>query len=186
MVQELVAHREPRTEDRTADTRTEDRTAELGELYRTLAGQLRQIVRFSIRAPDATIEDACQIAWSNLLRRWGSVRRETALPWLVTTASREALNLLAGSARELPLEELLLPSQRPAGAACVPAAPEEIADFRAKLDQIRALPQRQQRLVWLQGLGFSYTEMAGYTGASTRTVERQLMRAKRALRAAPD
>ena len=44
------------------------------------------------------------------------------------------------------------------------------------------LPPRQQRLVWLQGLGLTYEEMAGYTGASTRTVERQLLRAKRTLR----
>ena len=64
------------------------------------------------------------------------------------------------------------------------AAPDEIAQLRARLDEIRALPERQQRLIWLQGLGLTYLEMADYTQATTRTVERQLMRAKRALRAA--
>ena len=55
------------------------------------------------------------------------------------------------------------------------------------LDQLAAwasqnLPERQQRLVWLQGLGLSYTEMAAHEGATPRTVERQLMRAKKRLR----
>jgi len=57
-------------------------------------------------------------------------------------------------------------------------------EIPANLDEIRALPERQQLFVWLQGLGLTYDEMADYTQATTRTVERQLMRAKRALRAA--
>ena len=40
---------------------------------------------------------------------------------------------------------------------------------------------RVRRLVWLQGLGLSYREMAGETGMTRRTVERQLMRARSSL-----
>ena len=65
------------------------------QLYAERAAQLRQIVRCSVRAPDAVIDDACQVAWSRLLRRWGSVRREAILPWLVRTASRAALRSTA-------------------------------------------------------------------------------------------
>ncbi len=65
-----------------------------------------------------------------------------------------------------------------------PPSTEELVAFRARLDEVRALPLRQQQLVWLQGLGLSYREMAGYTGATQRTVERQLMRAKRRLESA--
>ena len=36
---------------------------DVGELYRSLAGRLEQIVRLDIRASDAVIEDACQFAW---------------------------------------------------------------------------------------------------------------------------
>ena len=36
--------------------------------------------------------------------------------------------------------------------------------------------------MWLAGLGLSYAEMADYTHASRRTVERQLLRAKHTLR----
>jgi RNA polymerase sigma factor (sigma-70 family) len=154
---------------------------ELGELYAALSGQLRQIVRFGVRAPDALIEDACQVAWSRLIRHQSSVRREAVLSWLVTTASREALKLIRRSDRELSLDELAERNREPPHACGMPA-PDEIVELRSRLDLIRELPQRQQRLVWLQGLGLSYAEMAGYTGASPRTVERQLLRAKRALR----
>lgn len=167
------------------DARRVDMAPEdLAQLYGLLADRVRQIVRFSIRAPDAVIDDACQVAWSRLIRRWGTVRREAVLPWLVKTASREALSLARRSARELPLDALPEWEWRvgPEWTACRPPAPDEIAEQRARLEQLRALPERQQRLVWLQGLGLSYAEMAGHEGATMRTVERQLMRAKRALR----
>ena len=158
---------------------------DVAALYRARADQLRQIVRFTVRAPDALIDDACQIAWSRLLSRWGSIRSEAAMPWLARTASREAVKLVRRSTRELSLDELgedrCGPTQAPFGPAA-PSPPDLTAEFRARLDELRALPQRQQRLLWLQGLGLSYIEMAGYTGWSTRTVERQLMRAKRSLR----
>jgi RNA polymerase sigma factor (sigma-70 family) len=155
---------------------------ELGDLYRALAGQVRQTVRCSVRAPDTVIDDACQIAWDRLLRRWGDVSRETALPWLIRTANREALRLLRRAARDVPLDRLYLNGDQTSSRVAVATPSDQIAEFRAKLDLVRALPQRQQRLIWLQGFGFSYAEMADYTGATTRTVERQLMRAKRALR----
>ena len=154
------------------------------QLYAERAAQLRQIVRCSVRAPDAVIDDACQVAWSRLLRRWGSVRREAILPWLVRTASRAALRSLQRSARDVSLDQLCDAGHDPTPIALRVAAPDEIAQLRARLDEIRALPERQQRLIWLQGLGLTYLEMADYTQATTRTVERQLMRAKRALRAA--
>jgi RNA polymerase sigma factor (sigma-70 family) len=134
------------------------------------------------------IDDACQVAWSRLIRYQGSVRREAALAWLVTTARREALRLLRRSRRELSLDELAEsdpePGRRRALTPVNSVGPEEIVAWRSRLEEIGKLPVRQQRLVWLQGLGLSYTEMAGYEGASRRTVERQLLRAKQALRAA--
>jgi RNA polymerase sigma factor (sigma-70 family) len=154
------------------------------ELYAGRAAELRQIVRRSIRAPDAVIDDACQVAWARLLRRWGSVRREAAFPWLVRTASRAALRSVQRSARELSLDQLCDAGREPTPTALLPSTPAEIAELRTRLDEIRALPERQQLFVWLQGLGLTYDEMADYTQATTRTVERQLMRAKRALRAA--
>ena len=58
-------------------------------------------------------------------------------------------------------------------------APEEVVGARLRLELLRELPERQERLIWLQGLGFSYPEMATETDMTVRTVERQLMKARR-------
>lgn len=158
------------------------RREEMGELYAALAVRLHQIVYGRVRAPEPVIEDACQFAWCTLIRHQRSVRRDRALGWLATTASREALRQVRRHRRERSLEQL------EEGIAPVPranvAAVEELVEQRARLETIGRLPQRQQRLVWLQGLGLSYTEMADREGATTRTIERQLMRAKKRLREA--
>ena len=60
---------------------------------------------------------------------------------------------------------------------------DEVVERRDRLESVaEVLPDRQRRLVWLQALGWSYLEMAQQTGDTPRTVERQLLRARRALR----
>jgi RNA polymerase sigma factor (sigma-70 family) len=147
------------------------------ELYRLLAPRLRQIVRSDVRASETVIEDACQIAWSRLIRHADEVRREAALTWLATTAVREAFKLARRDQRELSLDaelersgELPFPSRE--------AGPAEVVELRDRLAELRRLPERQQRLMWMHAAGFTYVEMADRTGDSRRTVERQLLRAK--------
>ncbi len=158
-------------------------TAELGELYRLLATRLERIVRRDVRAPDAVIEDACQFAWSGLVKHHERVRRDAALSWLATTAIREALRLLRRDGRDLSLEAAIEVAGDALGQANLPG-PEELLDQLERRERIAALPVRQQRLLWLQGLGLSYDEMAAHERCTTRTVERQLLRAKGRLRAA--
>lgn len=150
---------------------------DLDDLYRRLAPRLRQIVRSDVRAPDPVIEDACQIAWSRLIRHSEEVRREAALSWLATTAVREAFKLSRRDRRELSLDaelertgELPLPSSVP--------GPAELLELRDRLAEVGGLPERQQRLVWMHAAGLTYVEMADRTGDTRRTVERQLLRAK--------
>ena len=150
---------------------------DLDELYRLLAPRLRQIVRSDVRAPEPVIEDACQIAWSRLIRHAERVRPEAALSWLATTAVREAIKLARRDRRELSLDaeiersgELPFPSRAP--------GPSEVLELRGRLAEIGALPERQQRLIWMHAAGLSYVEMAERTGDTRRTVERQLLRAK--------
>lgn len=150
-------------------------------LYSTHAARLRQIVGACVRAPDPVLDDACQVAWSRFIRRTGAVRSESILAWLVTTASREAIKMSRRLEREQPLESL---STAAAGLAGRSPGADELAEQRARLAEIGSLPRRQQELIWLHGLGFSYAEMAQSTGASPRTVERQLERARQRLRAA--
>lgn len=139
---------------------------------------LRRIVRREVRAPEAVIEDACQTAWTRLISRPGTVQHEASLPWLVTTARREAIRSARGADRFVPLEELSEEASR----VPVAPAPEETVELQDRLGQIRDLPRRQQQLVWLHGLGLNYEEMARHSGITRRTVERQLLRAKHALR----
>ena len=147
------------------------------ELYRLLAPRLRQIVGANVRAPEPVVEDACQIAWSRLIRRADDIRRETALPWLTTTAVREVFKLCRRDRRELSLEgaiedfgELPIPAAEP--------GPAEVVEMRERLATVGRLPERQQRLVWMHAAGLTYAEIAERTGDSLRTVERQLLRAK--------
>ena len=135
-----------------------------------------------MRAPESVIEEACQFAWSRFVHRAGRVRREAALSWLVTTAVREAYKLLRREARSVSLEAVL----EDTGDRCLGAsspAPEQVISDRQRLELIAVLPERQQRLLWLQALGLSYAEMAEHAGLSARTVERELVLARRELRA---
>jgi RNA polymerase sigma factor (sigma-70 family) len=150
--------------------------AEIGDLYVAFAGRLAQIVRFNVRAPEAVIEDACQFAWTRLLHHRGRVRRDAVRAWLTRTATHQALKLVRREDRELSLDAILEPAH------ALTATLEELIEQRGRLEAIGRLPQRQQRLVWLHGLGFSYAEIARDCGYTPRTVERQLLRGKRTLR----
>jgi RNA polymerase sigma factor (sigma-70 family) len=159
---------------------------EVAELYAGSAGQVRRLVRSEVRASEPVIEDACQFAWSRLVHHRERVCREAAVSWLVTTAMREAFKLMRRDRRDLSLESVMdgtgdLVRQRNGPSA------EEVMEHRARLEALRSLSERQQRLVWLQGFGLSYAEMAEQTGATTRTIERQILRARHKLRLAePD
>jgi RNA polymerase sigma factor (sigma-70 family) len=148
---------------------------EVAELYATQAVRVRRLVHLRLTAPDAVVEDACQVAWMRLVRNRSRVHRQTAACWLVRVAAREAIRQMHLGDRDLPLEEL------DDGQNTAPDLIEEFTDRHARLGAIKRLPERQRRLMWLQGLGFSYSEMAGVTGDSERTIERQLMRARQKL-----
>jgi RNA polymerase sigma factor (sigma-70 family) len=155
---------------------------DLGELYVALSPRLKRIVGLDVRAPSAVIEDACQSAWGHLVRDREGIRRDAALAWLATTATREALMFLRRQSRCYSLEGTVERAGEAALQDSVPGA-EDVWEQRQRLEEIRVLPQRQQQMLWLHGLGYSYAEIATITGASLRTVERQLLRAKREMRA---
>jgi RNA polymerase sigma factor (sigma-70 family) len=160
-----------------AERRAVGGAGDVGELYGSLAGRLQQIVRLDVRAPDAVIEDACQVAWVRLLHHSNRVHRETVLAWLATTAAREALRLLRRDGRELPLDAGFEHDGRP-------GTPHELIERRERLQEVERLPERQQRVVWLHAIGLSYAEIALHEGCTRRTVDRQLLRARHALREA--
>jgi RNA polymerase sigma factor (sigma-70 family) len=157
------------------------RLQDLNDLYARLAQRLERIVRLEVRAPDAVIEDACQFAWGRLADHAGRVRTDAVLTWLAKTAIHEALKLLRHTGRNLSLE--LAAEEEPAVLArAVAPSPHELFEHRERLAEIGALPDRQQRMLWLLGIGLSYADIAARTGCTSRTVERQLLRARRTLR----
>jgi len=153
---------------------------DVGELYGLLAKRLEQIVRLDVGAPDPVVEDACQFAWSRLVHHRHRVHRETVMTWLARTAVHEAFKLLRRDRRELSLDA--------AGEHATPAArlsfpaPEAAVESRERLGQVRGLPERQQRVLWMHAVGWSYVEIAAQEGCTVRTVERQLLRARKTLR----
>ncbi|MGI8428756.1 MAG: RNA polymerase sigma factor [Solirubrobacteraceae bacterium] len=162
-----------------------DGVGDLSELYRALSDRLERIVRCDVRAADPLIEDACQFAWSRLVYHRDRVSPEAALAWLAKTAIHEAFKLIRRDNRECSLDAAI--ECQDDSAIGVPSpGPEQLVEHRQRLDAIRRLPERQQRLLWLHALGLSYAEMALYTGCTPRTVERQLLRAKHAIRRAGD
>lgn len=156
--------------------------AEVAQLYAGVAPVVQELVQAWVRAPAPVIEDACQVAWSRLLVHGQRVARDGARAWLVRTAMREAVRLRRREVREVSLDALTDEDGELSELEPGPSL-QEIIDRRLRLEELRSLPERQRRFLWLQGLGFSYAEMARSTGSTPRTVERQLWRAKRRLAA---
>lgn len=153
---------------------------ELACLYEELAPQLLRIVFRNLTAPDGLIEDACQVAWSALIENRDVIVEGSELGWLSTTATREALRQLRARRHEVSYEERA--EQEDLGDTLDPTpGPERVVELRERLAELHALPIRQQRMIWLHGIGYGYSEISEHTGDSLRTVERQLLRAKRRL-----
>jgi RNA polymerase sigma factor (sigma-70 family) len=163
------------------EARPSDGVGDVGELYGSLARRLEQIVRLDVRASDAVIEDACQFAWCRLLHHSHRVHRETVMAWLARTAVHEAFKLVRRDQRELSLDASLDAGTEPV-VAVGPVTPHELLERRERIRAVCRLPERQQRVVWLNACGLTYAEMAAHEGCTRRTVDRQLLRARAALR----
>jgi RNA polymerase sigma factor (sigma-70 family) len=150
------------------------------ELYVELQPRLWRILTTNLQISEALLEDACQTAWIVLLIFRASIEPGSELGWLSTTATRYALKLQRAQLEVEPLDELAqlveLARYRP-----LDPGPGHAIETLERLAEIRELPARQRRLVWLQGLGYEYVEIAAATGESRRTVERQLLRAHKRL-----
>lgn len=157
------------------------RAPDIASIYAAHSVKLQRLVRLDVHASDHVIEEACQRAWHQLAANSERVRSETALSWLVRIAVNAALKELSRRRREVSLEELIETGHevRVSRAGSEPGAR---AEARLELGRVSTLPGRQQRMLWLLALGYSHAEIAASEQCTLRTVERQLMRAKRRLR----
>jgi RNA polymerase sigma factor (sigma-70 family) len=149
-------------------------------LYLEFGGSLVRIVGRSVEAPEGVVEDACQAAWMRLLRDPGRLTRAAAYTWLIKTALHEACRLTRRGCRDASLEG---EDEESSGISRLTApGPEVVLARRERLRVVSDLPERQQRLVWLRALGLSYEEIACRERTTSRTVHRQLDRARHRLR----
>ncbi len=141
-------------------------------LYRSHSSYLVRLVSRDARASSEVVEDACQQAWSSVLAHRERVEPQGAFAWLTCTAVREAWRLSRRQQAHV----------WPVMSAGPTAAPGDVVELRERLWQLGRLPVRQQRLLWLSAAGLDYEERARHEGTSRRTVERQLLRGRRAAR----
>jgi RNA polymerase sigma factor (sigma-70 family) len=151
-------------------------------LFAALAGEVRHVVSRIVNTDPATIEDACQFAWLQLLRC--QPRRETVRAWLITVARNEAIRLHGIRRRHEPMSSgERQPGQHPEPASSIDTFALAI-DLDEALTVLATLPERQRNLYALKVLGFSYDEIGRITGDSYFTVNRQLVRAVALIRRA--
>jgi len=148
-------------------------------LYRAYAYPLRKAVALRTRgASRDQVDDACATAWLILLR--AQPHRETAFNWLVVVATYEAWRLVAADDRHAPL--CLDADDSRLGWLAIENDPLAPMHARERLRAVAAaLPERKRHMIALLAYGYSYAEIATLTGATPRTVNRQLARAKRRL-----
>jgi DNA-directed RNA polymerase specialized sigma24 family protein len=150
-------------------TTTLERRDAIGAFFTAHATRLQTIVRRSAHAPERTIEDACQTAWTILLRRPDITLDERGLAWLTTVAIHEAWRL-ASTARETPVGSYQgdtighdddEPSEppHPDDRSAEQRALERI-EHAERVDALRTLKPREREALYLHGLGHSYHEIA--------------------------
>jgi RNA polymerase sigma factor (sigma-70 family) len=165
----------------TTTTTPEMMRGDEDHLYRRHHRNLQRAVARVVNAPRELIEDACQSAWTILLRRQPD--RTTIFAWLRVVAIHEAYRLCAaeGGAH---LEDL----DHGQGWDAVIAGRDTIDDAieaRRALRSLAALPARQRQDLFLRVAGFSYREIAQISGARTYTnVDKHLRKARARIRLA--
>lgn len=151
------------------------------ELYRQHHRNLQRAVARAVNAPRELIEDACQTAWTILLR--GQPERGAIFAWLRVVAIHEAYRL-SRTHRAPHLEDLCDGDGWDAVIAGHSTLDDAIEARRA-LERLAELPPRQRRDLALRVAGFTYREISRITGGRTYTnVNKHLAKARARIRLA--
>jgi RNA polymerase sigma factor (sigma-70 family) len=161
-------------------TSTSPRQGDEADLYERHHRALMIAVSHAINGSPQLIEDACQTAWTILLRRQPD--RASVFAWLYVVAIHEAYRLSAIERRELHLEDLAIEGDW----ETILASRVTVEDQLDALEALRALaglPDRQRQDLSLRVAGFTYREIAAMTGGRTYTnVNKHLVKARAAIR----
>jgi RNA polymerase sigma factor (sigma-70 family) len=151
-------------------------------LYRTHHHRLLTLVARDVSARPQVIEDACAYAWAELLAR--QPERTSIVGWLRIVARREAIPL-ARCDRVTVSMSAIDPNVLPRHARSTSCPTSDALEHREALDAlaaVAALPERKRTFLTLKLAGYSYDEIAEQLGVSWLTVNRQLVRARKAVR----
>jgi DNA-directed RNA polymerase specialized sigma24 family protein len=163
---------------------------DIAELYHRHHRDLERAVAAAVRAPREVIEDACQNAWTIMLR--SRPRRATWFAWLRVVAIRQAWEQCARSRTERPAGAFMSPYvneisayEHPEPPADTRDIPDQVADriqHVKRVADLAAIKPTDRRTLYLIGLGYRYTEIMDITGASYTAVNRRITEGRRALR----
>jgi DNA-directed RNA polymerase specialized sigma24 family protein len=134
----------------------------------------------AVNATPELIEDACQNAWTILLRRQPD--RVSVFGWLYVVAIREAYRLSAIERRPAHLEDIAVTVgwEKLVGGAF---SMDDALEARVALRLLADLPERQRDDLAFMVAGFSYQEIAAMTGGRTFTnVNKHLAKARARIR----
>lgn len=155
---------------------------EVAELYRQHHCDLERAVAGAVNAPREVVEDACQSAWTIVLR--SQPRRPTWFAWLRVVAIHEAYALCRSGQRDAHLEELANGDaweELFAGRSTL----DDAIEARRALRLLAELPARQREDLSLLVAGFTYREIGEKTGGRTYTnVNKHLAKARARIRRA--
>jgi DNA-directed RNA polymerase specialized sigma24 family protein len=150
------------------------------ELYHRHHAHLLRAISAAVNASAELIEDACQTAWTILLRRQPD--RPTVWSWLYVVALHEAYRLAGIERHELHIADLspeLAWDNRIAHRVSL----DDQLEARDALRALADLPARQRRDLSLVVAGYSYQDIAQMTAGRTYTnVNKHLVKARARIR----
>jgi DNA-directed RNA polymerase specialized sigma24 family protein len=162
---------------------------DIARLYRRHHRDLERAVTAAVRAPREVVEDACQTAWTIMLR--SQPRQATWFAWLRVVAIRQAWEQCARIRNERPAGAFISADASEIGAfeypeppAETPDIPDRVADrmqHANRLADLAAIKPNDRRTLYLLGLGYRYREIMQLTGASYTAVNRRITEGRRAL-----
>jgi DNA-directed RNA polymerase specialized sigma24 family protein len=174
---------QPPTEPHTATAAIPARRGDEDELYRQHHLELRRAVARVVGAPRELIEDACQTAWTILLR--SQPDRYAIFGWLRVVAIHEAYRLSAIERRDARLERLRPDDGDWQDVTADPRSLDDAVDALEALRVLASLPKRQRNDVSLVIAGYSYAEIRERTPGRTATnLNKSLVKARQRIRRA--
>jgi RNA polymerase sigma factor (sigma-70 family) len=167
---------------------TNARTRAIAAFYAGHANRVQRTVASRVRAPQQTIEDACQTAWTMLLLREDIDLDHRGAAWIATVATHQALQLVS-QRREVPVGAFMPWPPEP-GIVTEPADdtsdPGDVVAARDQYTQrvrdLALLKPREREALYLKALGYSYHEIAQLTNATYTAVNRRINEGRARLR----